>query len=552
MRSQTREELHRSDPRKLIADAGLDAAADLVAQLAAALKPLENLTPAGHAFATIAACHRDTIAALSADGAGRVAALEGNDGKALGEMLEEIATSLPSGALAVAVGDYPELFHTAISDRAVRRPEAPGLRVRIFGPLEARLQQIDRMVLGGLAEGSWPPETRTDPWLSRPMRQQLGLDLPERRIGLSAHDFAQALGAREVILTRAAKIAGAPTVMSRFVRRLAAVAGEPRWNKVCERGGEYLAFARELDRPRDPKPAKRPAPKPPRAARPTALSVTAIEDWLRDPYTIYAKYILRLAPLDEVDTPPGARDRGTVIHEAIGEFTENFAAALPTDPAGTLIALGRKHFSRLEDFPEARAFWWPRFVRIAHWFAGWETERRPRIATLHAEIHGAIAIQLGEREFRLSAIADRIERLSDGSYVILDYKTGVARSEKQVRTGLAPQLTLEAAILRRGGFKKIPAGGSVAKLVYVTLKGGEPPGVPREIDFKQGTPDTQADAALARLTDVAIRFEDEATAYHSLVHPMWATHYGDYDHLARVKEWSATGGAGAGDEGGGE
>ena len=57
------------------------------------------------------------------------------------------------------------------------------------------------------------------------MRRDLGLDPPERRIGLSAHDFAQALGAPEVILARAAKLAGAPTVASRFVQRIAAVAG---------------------------------------------------------------------------------------------------------------------------------------------------------------------------------------------------------------------------------------------------------------------------------------------------------------------------------------
>jgi hypothetical protein len=26
------------------------------------------------------------------------------------------------------------------------------------------------------------------------------------------------------------------------------------------------------------------------------------------------------------------------------------------------------------------------------------------------------------------------------------------------------------------------------------------------------------------------------------VHPKWTTHYGDYDHHARVKEWSLAGG----------
>ena len=139
-------------------------------------------------------------------------------------------------------------------------PGAPGARVRIYGPLEARLQQADRVVLGGLVEGIWPPETRSDPWLSRPMRQELGLDLPERRIGLSAHDFAQALGANDVVLARSAKVAGAPVVASRFLQRLAAIAGKERWQQALNRGAEYLEWARTLDRPAQVKPARRPAP----------------------------------------------------------------------------------------------------------------------------------------------------------------------------------------------------------------------------------------------------------------------------------------------------
>ena len=177
---------------------------------------------------------------------------------------------------------------------SVRRPEAD-VRVRIYGPLEARLQSVDRLVLGGLVEGVWPPETRGDPWLSRPMRHELGLDLPERRIGLSAHDFAQALGAPEVILTRAAKLGGAPTVASRFVQRLAAVAGEARWNAALERGARYRgagAQARRAGTASSPIDAARAEA----AARGAAerLSVTEIEHWLRDPYTIYAKHVLKL------------------------------------------------------------------------------------------------------------------------------------------------------------------------------------------------------------------------------------------------------------------
>src|SRR5262245_12675349 len=539
LRRKEASDLHPSDPRTHLSEAALDLAAGLVSRLTEALAPLEGFRPA--AFAAIAARHREVIAALGTDDDGACPALAGIDGQALDAVFEEIAQHQSDAGLVVEPGEYAELFRAAISDRVVRRPGAPGLRVRIYGLLETRLQSVDRVVLGGLIEGVWPPETRSDPWLSRPMRNVLGLDLPERRISLSAHDFAQALGADEVILAYPAKLAGTPTVVSRFVQRLAAVAGEERWKEVRASGAKYLAWARALDRPIEVKRAARPAPKPPRAARPTALSVTDIGNWLRDPYTIYARHILDLRELDAVDLAPGAADRGIVIHGALSEFTKSFAAGLPADPAAALIEIGGRHFAALQDYPEARAFWWPRFQRIARWFAGWERTRRGNIAALAAETYGKIEIPLDSRVFTLRARADRIERLADGRYAILDYKTGQVPTEKQVRIGVSPQLTLEAAILRGGGFLDIPAGAGVAELVYVSLKGREPAGEEKAIDFKEGDADLHAERALAKLKAVVARFEDEQQPYLPLVLPMWKSRYGSYDHLARVKEWAVGG-----------
>ncbi len=532
-------DLHPSDPRARLTAAELDEAAALVTRLSAALAPLDRL--ADMPFAAVAAVHRNVIAALSADETGAPTAFLGNDGAALDAAFQDLALHAGNADFAVAPTDYADLFRTMMSDRVVRRPEMPGVRLRIYGPLEARLQSVDRVVLGGLVEGTWPPEMRSDPWLSRPMRHALGLDLPERRISLSAHDFAQVLGAAEVILAYPTKLAGTPTVTSRFVQRLAAVAGEEHWDRARANGAKYLAWARALDRPAEVKRIEKPEPRPPRAARPTALSVTDIENWLRDPYTIYAKHILKLRELDPIDLPPGAADRGIVIHGALSDFTKSFAAALPADPAAALIEIGAKHFAPLEDYPEARAFWWPRFQRIARWFAGWETVRRDSVTALAAEVYGKIEIPLGERVFTLRARADRIESLAGGGYAILDYKTGQVPSEKQVRIGVSPQLTLEAAILRGGGFRDIPAQSSVAELVYVSLKGGDPAGLQVPIDFSDGNADLHAERALAKLKNVAGRFEDEQQPYLPLVLSMWKHRYGTYDHLARVKEWSVGG-----------
>jgi ATP-dependent helicase/nuclease subunit B len=542
-------ELHHADPRARLTPGQLQGAADLVEALATALAPLETLAQHKRPLAEFADAHRQTIDALSKERRGDGVAFAGHDGKALAEEFDAIAIHAAVGN-DVSAADYPDLFRSIVAARHVRRPDRPGVRIRIYGLLEARLQTIDRVVLGGLVEGVWPPETRSDPWLSRPMRRALGLDLPERRISLNAHDFAQMLGANEVVLAWPAKLAGAPTVPSRFIQRLAAVAGEARWEQAVRRGNRYLAWARELDRPKDaPRPVKRPEPKPPRDARPVSLSVTEIETWLRDPYSIYARHVLRLQPLDPIDTPPGARDRGTVIHKAIGRFTETYKDALPGDPLAELIKLGEEEFAVLEDFPEARAFWWPRYLRIARWFADFERQRRANVAAISAEISARLEIPLGNRSFTLRTRADRIEHLRDGRYAILDYKTGRVPTPSQVSSGLSPQLTLEGAILRAGEFKEIPQGASISEVFYVSLRGGEPAGELRSIDFKASTPDAKADEALAKLTALVTRFEDQDTGYLSKERPMFMRRGGgDYDHLARVREWSLTGGE-AEDEG---
>ncbi len=544
--------VHASEPRARLRDEELDCAQGLIEALCSALSPLENLAASKpHDFADLAERHRDVLIELSRDQHDIALVFEDHQGTALVSAFGDLLGEKSQSGLMVQLNDYPEVFQTAFADRMVRRPETADVHLKIYGPLEARLTQSDRVIVGGLVEGVWPPAPRVDPWLSRPMRHELGLDLPERRIGLSAHDFAQLLGADDVILSHAAKVGGAPAVASRFLHRLEAVAGETRWKAAKAAGENYIRFADELDRPAKVEPIAQPAPTPPRAARPLKLSVTAIEDWLRDPYTIYAKHILKLSPLDPVDMTLSAADRGSAIHEALGEFTQTFSATLPNDPARALRSIGEKYFAALMERPEARALWWPRFLRIAAWFADWEIARRSNVAEIDAEIRGEISIPLDNaRSFILSARADRIERRHDGTFAILDYKTGQPPTGKQVRMGLSPQLTLEAAILREGGFQGIPAGSSVSELAYVRLSGNNPPGEQKPLELKSNKsdtpqpPDVAAEQARKKLEALIRAFEDETQAYTSLNLSMWSNRYGSYDDLARIKEWSAAGGLG--------
>jgi len=244
--------------------------------------------------------------------------------------------------------------------------------------------------------------------------------------------------------------------------------------------------------------------------------------------------------------PLSAADRGSAIHNALGEFTQAFATALPDNPASLLREIGRKHFAPLMERPEARALWWPRYLRIVAWFAEWERTRRDGVANILAETYGSITLPAEGRTFRLSARADRIETRNDGRFAILDYKTGSPPTGKQVRIGLSPQLTLTAAILRDGGFDGIAADTSVSELTYVRLSGNNPPGEERVLELTRDRrseppipPDQAADEARQKLQALILAFENEAQPYHSLVLSMWSKRYGTYDDLARIKEWSS-------------
>lgn len=546
------ENFHRYDPKAKLTPEAWDGARDLCARLRAALAPLCKLETRAHSLSDILRAHMSALreSGLDLDAAAR------HDAEKLAEMFTELL-SAEIGTFLLTLSEYTDAFAALLSSEPLRPPLDENTTIRILGPLEARLVTFDRVVLGGLNEGTWPTGARTDAFLNRPMRRELSLNLPERRIGLSAHDFVQMMGAHEAIVTRARRQGGAETVASRSWQRIAAVAGPEAVSQALARGETLLAHARALDRPRETsRPIERPAPRPPLDARPKKLSVTEIEDLVRDPYTIYAKHILKLFPLEEIDADPGAAERGIVLHDALARFTAAFPAALPANALEELLRLGKEAFKPFDDFPGAEAVWWPRFERVAAWFIGAEHARRGHIETVRAEIRGEISFEENGFPFTLSAKADRIEQWKDKSAAILDYKTGAPPSLSQAITGLAPQLPLEAAIARAGGFKDMPRAARIGEIGVFHLSGGNPAGrfvsldpatakgagkkLPEQYDIKSC--DDLADFALARLKTLVAHYGKETTPYLPIPRPKWKKRYGAYDHLARIKEWSESGG----------
>jgi double-strand break repair protein AddB len=514
-----------------------DAALTLVKDLESAFAPLTQLflRPSPHTTAQLAKAHVQTAEALARDAEGSSSRLwQSEAGEALTVLLAELIDT--GAALAMQAADYPPFYRSLLAGQVVRPRSVAYPRLFIWGPLEARLQQPDVMVLGSLNEGVWPRPQEAGPWLSRRMRETLGLAPPERFTGLSAHDFAQGLGAPSVCLTRAVKVDGVPTVPSRWLQRLLALVKAAKLEAVIEPKEPWVAWARARDRVDEFKPVEPPTPRPPAEARPRRLSVTRIERWIANPYEIFARDILGLESLKPLGTEPDPALRGSIVHRALHDFAAAYPDSLPPDIKAELTRFAEAHFSALGGSPRVEAFWRPHFQRFARWFALTEPARRAGMVRTHTELRGALDLAI--TDFTLTARADRINMGEDGTVTIYDYKTGKAPLAAHVEKLFAPQLPLEAAMAEGGGFADL--GPRVVKdLRYIEASGRHDGGEERAA--ANATAQALASKALADLKRLVERYADPAMAYEVKRRKGAAFasvyRYDEYEHLARVQEW---------------
>ncbi|MDB5648882.1 MAG: Double-strand break repair protein AddB [Hyphomicrobiales bacterium] len=533
---------HAHPAARRIADRDWEALDALVTRLTSALAPLRNVEAKSGLPIWIAA-HRASLASLIDPGEGKPQRAD-EAAETLERLFAELATSADA-ALKFRAIDYRAFLDLVTRETVVRGPVRAHPRLKILGLLEARLIDADLMLLAGLDETIWPPQTTTDAFLNRPMRAELGLSAPERRIGQTAHDFTQCLGTRDVVISRATKRGGSPTVPSRFLQRLEALAG-PAFAECRTRGDRLIALVRRLDRPERIAPIARPQPRPALELRPQALSVTEIETLRRDPYAIYARRILKLEPLEDLGARPGAREAGTQLHDVLGAFvTQHASGDLPSNALEQLRALAQEKLADLLRDPDYRAFQWPRIEASLGLWLEWDQERRPGLADISIEADGRLAIALDDgTTFTLRGRADRIERRTDGACVILDYKSGRIPSAREIAAGFAPQLPLEVTMLEQGAFATLGAS-PVADACHVKI-GTTDAIEPKSVAAKDRSLAETAEQNYAGLVSLLNELRLLETPYLSRPFPQFASRFSSYDHLARVKEWSA--GSGEGDD----
>ncbi|MDQ8755147.1 double-strand break repair protein AddB [Sphingosinicella sp. LHD-64] len=480
------------------------------------LGSLETAFGAGCRFFDLLAAVREAAQALAGD-----AVWAGPAGRAAADLLARLEEAAGEGPETVAVAAFPAMLERLLAAQAVRPPYGQHPRLFIWGLIEARLQQTDLMILAGLNEGTWPALPAPDPWLAPRLRADLGLPSLERRIGLAAHDFACALGAPQVLVTRARRDARAPAVASRFWLRLEAMTGGLTRAPACRK------WAQAIDKPGGYRPAGRPAPAP--RERPRRISVTEVDRLKADPFAFYARRILGLSALDAVDADPTAAWRGIAVHAVLEAWMKEDAC----DPA-KLRPRAEALLAGADAHPLMRALWQPRLLEAIDFIAAEvEKNRAAGRLPLKAEAWGEIEIA----GVTLGGKADRIDRLPDGSLAIVDYKTGKPPSNKAVSEGYSLQLGLLGLIAERGGFEGIEGAAAFFEYWSLARKAGSLGYVASPVGGRTGMDVADFTTAAARnFIGAAAQWLTGEEPFTAKLHLEYAP-YGDYDQLMRLDEW---------------
>lgn len=457
----------------------------------------------------------------------------GEDGRAAAKLMSDILEK------ADMVGDiqtnqYPAVIQTLMAMQMVRPVYGTHPRLKILGPIEARYNQYDTVIVGGLNEGTWPLSVATDPWLSRPMKKNFGLPLPEVNTGVLADDFAHLLCCPEVYLTRAQKTNGAPMDKSRWLLRMETVLkaynveDNALENTFCFAQGLYLDRALESIAK-----IKIPEPRPDVEDRPRKLSASAIEKLMHDPYEIYARKILKLRRLESLEKKLSIKEYGSFVHKVLEIFYKKHSLNFPQDAQEQLLSIGKKLLDELGVAPQIRAFWLPRFEKTVCWIVNEEKKYRDEVAYTYPELEGEMNLNLPAGEMTITARADRLDYCKDGTINIIDYKTGEPPTPKKIQTGYAPQLPIEGLIAEKGGFqlnaqKMKPK--KVAGLIYWHLGKNV---------IKADTKNDLLEKTQERLMRLLAPFDFKETPYYARPNPKHVLEHSDYKHLARIKEWAA-------------
>lgn len=467
------------------------------------------------------------------------------DGRALARFVEELELSARDAGTDIASEELDMVLRDAMEAVAVRPPWGGHARVAIYGLLEARMSRAELVICAGLNEGAWPARGAADALLAPPVLRALGVPGADFRIGLSAHDLAGALGAPEVVLSRAARDESGPTIPSRFLLRVQALLGEllPRHSET-----RAVELARALTHEEPTPPYPRPAPAPAAEQRDVSISATALDRLLGDPYQFYANRILRLGEIEAIEDEPGPAWQGTVAHRILERWHE----ARRSDPAAAIEPIMTAVMTEANAHPLMRALWEPRLLAALEWAAGEVTASDREVVAVEEDAKGEFTFE----GVRITGKPDRIDRLPGGALAIVDYKTGKPPSAAQVEAGFALQLGVLGLIAQAGGFPKAPGEAEAFEYWSLAKSDASPTGfgyveTPLKVGAKRSglLPEQLLPFTEAKLREAVRGYITGAKPFRARENPDYPA-YATYDQLMRLAEWLPHMDAGAGEGGG--
>lgn len=439
---------------------------------------------------------------------------QGEEGEAISEFFREIIEA-GSNLEFIETEFYPDLIRQLISP-AKFFPKMNSNIVAI-SPRDAALLNYDRMIIMDCNEGSFPRDKMVDPWMNDKMRSSVGLSVGDKAIGLSHYYFSLLVQKKEVYITRALSPKSGDNIESRFLSELL-LKHKSNLPKYDWTAAVKNTFASEVK------------------SNPEALGVaknfvhnisaTNIELLMRNPYGFYAKRILNLSKLDDINREVSMADFGTIIHNIIALYTENYDIKI-IDKHQQMLEIGRKVFDEFYSHKKSRS-WWQKFVNIAESFIKWDEARRPELEKVYAEIYGEVILNISGHNVKVTAIADRVELTKDGDLRILDYKTGVVPTKQDVNSGLSPQLIVAAIIASSGGFKGVPLLVP-NKLIYVKITN-----IKQRSSSETSFDLTPEDLMLHKEALIKLlEYYVNSPVFISTPSPKHEPKYNDYKHLAR-------------------
>ena len=430
------------------------------------------------------------------------------DSVAVWRAISELSDAVSAAGITLDARDARAFIADALAGVSVRGVQNDAARICVLGTIESRMQTADVVILTGLNDGMFPARGYQNSWLPRHVAATAGLPSPDRKVSLMAMDFMNLSCGPCVWWTRSCVSGGTQTTESRFLSRVAAHRGKPETDMGAKILRDVIAAGIVAPRPLNSGRASPPADW-------SDVYVTELELLVHNPYAFYARHILRLSVKNDWWADVDARQFGTLVHAAIenahGKTVDELVQDLDAR-ASALVGVDSVLFH----------FWHRRFVEMAPVI----------IAVLAAmpgvsEIGGQMQIRVGDNASR--TVRARADYVAHG--MVMDIKTGAAPTRKQLMDGTMPQLPLEAAMLRDGGFRAARGYQTDRpEMMFLQLRSGDV----RAITYDADETAQMIDAAIEKIEELFHIYTAGGAEYE--YREQSDKKYRAYDDLARVDD----------------